>query len=85
MLRKNLSSRPGSIYHVDGIMKFNSKLMNAKGFRIMLFSREVLPVKVLWVDIGNESCYVKVKHYKMVNELLTQLDLGSLKLILRHF
>ena len=40
----------------------------------MLFSREVLPVKVFWVDIGNESCYVKVMRYKMVNGLLTQLD-----------
>ena len=40
----------------------------------MLFSREVLPVKVFWVDIGNASCYVKVMRYKMVNELLTQLD-----------
>ena len=53
-------SFPDSQFKIDGFSNPHRVDRNEKGGRIMLLLREDLPVKVLLVDKGNESCYIEV-------------------------
>ena len=53
-------SFPDSQLKIDGCSSPHRIDCNEKGGRIMLLFREDLPVKVLAVDKGNESCFVEV-------------------------
>ena len=51
-------SFPNSQFKIDDFSNPHRIDRNEKGGRIMLLFREDLPVKVLLVDKGHESCYV---------------------------
>ena len=51
-------SFPNSQFKIDDFSNPHRVDRNEKGGRIMLLFREDLPVKVLSVDKGHESCYV---------------------------
>ena len=87
--RKIDESFPESQFKVDGLSKPHRVDRNEKGGRIMLLFWEGLPVKVLWVDKSNESCYVEVI-LKKTNWLInysynpTKSNISS-QLVLVHF
>ena len=58
--RKIDESFSDSQFKIDGFSKPHRVDRNEKGGGIMLLFREDLPVKVLSVDKGDESCYVEV-------------------------
>ena len=53
-------SFPDSQFKIDVFSNPHSVALNEKGRGIMLLFREDLPVKVLSVNKGNESCYVEM-------------------------
>ena len=67
-------SFPDSQFKIDGFSNPHRVDCNEKEDGIMLLFREDLPVKVLSVDKGHESCYVELilKKKKMAIKLLIQ-------------
>ena len=53
-------SFPDSQFKINGFSNLHRVDRNEKGGGIMLLFREDLPVKVLSVDEGHESCYVEL-------------------------